>query len=91
VLGSVTSSVYAHKMSGAPAAARDSLAAALSVAHQAGSSDLAAAAREAFIQGVSKGLLVAVVAAGLGALIALRYLPARIAGQPAGEPVSATA
>jgi EmrB/QacA subfamily drug resistance transporter len=91
VLGSVTSSVYAHKMSGAPAAARDSLAAALSVAHRAGSSDLAATAREAFISGVSKGLLVAVIAAGLGALIALRYLPARIEHEPAGEPVAAAA
>jgi EmrB/QacA subfamily drug resistance transporter len=92
VLGSVASSTYAHRMSDAPHAARESLAGALSVAHQVGSSDLAATAREAFVAGASKGLLVAIVAAAVGALVALRYLPARGAeAEPAHEPETAVA
>jgi hypothetical protein len=78
-------------MSGAPHAARESLAGALSVAHQTGSSDLAAAAREAFVQGISRGLIVAVVAAAIGALVALRYLPARTKAEPVAEPAPAAA
>jgi EmrB/QacA subfamily drug resistance transporter len=85
VMGSVAASVYTDRMSAAPQAASDSLAGALSVAHQVGSSDLAAAAREAFVQGANKGLLVAIAAAAIGALLALRYLPARAAAQPATE------
>jgi EmrB/QacA subfamily drug resistance transporter len=91
VMGSVAGSVYADRMSGAPQAARDSLAGALSVAHQAGSSDLAAAAREAYVQGASKGLLVAIAAAAIGALLALRYLPARAPAQPAAETLAPAA
>jgi hypothetical protein len=75
-------------MSGAPLAARESLAGALSVSHQVASSDLAAAAREAFVQGASEGLLVAIAAAAIGALLALRYLPARAAAQPAAESIA---
>jgi EmrB/QacA subfamily drug resistance transporter len=85
VMGSVAGSVYTDRMSGAPQAAHDSLAGALSVAHQAGNSELVAAAREAFVQGASKGLLVAIAAAAIGALLALRYLPAHAAAQPAAE------
>jgi EmrB/QacA subfamily drug resistance transporter len=85
VMGSVTASVYTDRMSAAPHAASDSLAGALSVAHQVGSSDLAAAAREAFVEGANKGLLVAIAAATIGALLALRYLPGRAAAQPATE------
>jgi EmrB/QacA subfamily drug resistance transporter len=91
VMGSVAGSVYTDRMSGAPQAAHDSLAGALSVAHQLGSSELAAAAREAFVQGASKGLLVAIAAAAIGALLALRYLPARAAAQPAAESVAPAA
>jgi hypothetical protein len=41
---------------------------------------------------VSKGLLVAIVAAALGALLALRYLPARTTeAEPAPEVASALA
>ena len=88
VLGSVASSTYTHQIADAlsplPHAASDtagsSLGGALTVAHQIGGptgSQIADAAREAFIHGASKGLLVAIIAAALGALLALRYLPAR--------------
>jgi hypothetical protein len=88
VLGSVASSTYTHQIADAltplPDAAShtagSSLGGALTVAHQIGGptgSQIADAAREAFIHGASKGLLVAIIAAALGALLALRYLPAR--------------
>jgi hypothetical protein len=53
---------------------------ALTVAQQIGGptgNHVADAAREAFVHGASKGLLVAIIAVGLGALLALRYRPAR--------------
>ena len=88
VLGSVASSTYTHQITDAfsplPHAAGDtagsSVGGALTVAHQIGGptgSQIADAAREAFIHGASKGLIVAIIAAALGALLALRYLPAR--------------
>ncbi len=88
VMGSVASSVYAHRIGdavsslphGASESARSSLGGALTVAHHMGGptgNHVADAAREAFVAGASKGLLVAIVAAALGALLALRYLPAR--------------
>jgi EmrB/QacA subfamily drug resistance transporter len=95
VLGSVTSSTYAHRVTdaittmphSASDTARSSLGGALTVAQQIGgptANHLADAAREAFIAGVSKGLLVAIIAAAIGALVALRYLPARAdASKPA--------
>ncbi|HKE80818.1 MAG TPA: MFS transporter [Solirubrobacteraceae bacterium] len=88
VMGSVASSVYAHHIDtavsslphGAGDTARSSLGGALTIAHHIGGptgSHIADTAREAFIAGASKGLLVAIAAAALGALLALRYLPAR--------------
>jgi EmrB/QacA subfamily drug resistance transporter len=88
VLGSLASSAFAHRVAGATAglppgaghAARDSLAGALSVAHQIGGragGDLADSARAAFVQAADRGVLVAAVAAGIGVVLALRYLPAR--------------
>jgi hypothetical protein len=88
VLGSVASSTYAHEVAGALSplphgagdTARSSLGGALTVAQQIGGptgSHVADAAREAFIHGASKGLLVAIIAAAGGALLALRHLPAR--------------
>jgi EmrB/QacA subfamily drug resistance transporter len=88
VMGSVASSVYAHHIDtavsslphGASDTARTSLGGALTIAHHIGGptgNQIADAAREAFISGASKGLLVAIAAAALGALLALRYLPAR--------------
>ena len=95
VLGSVTSSTYAHWLGDAITSlphdatdtARSSLGGALTVAQHIGGptgNHLADAAREAFIAGVSKGLLVAILASAIGALLALRCLPARAdAAKPA--------
>ena len=88
VLGSVAGSTYTHQVAdavsplphGASDTAESSLSGALTVAHQIGGptgSQIADAAREAFIHGANQGLLVAIIAAALGALLALRYLPAR--------------
>ena len=89
VLGSVASSIYAHSMSGAPAAARQSLAGALAVAHRANSSALAETARSAFVHGAGRALLVAVGAAAAGSLMALRYLPGKQPAQASRLPSSA--
>jgi Major Facilitator Superfamily len=97
VMGSVTSSAYAHRIGaaasslphGAGDTARSSLGGALTVARHIGGptgNHVADAAREAFVAGASKGLLVAITAAALGALLALRYLPAR---NPEPEPTHA--
>ncbi|MCC6434911.1 MAG: MFS transporter [Acidimicrobiales bacterium] len=96
VVGSVFSSVYGPRIvdgfSGsvglpAPAveAARDSMAAAVAVAAQApeaGRSAVLDIARQAFMDGMSMGSRVAAVACVLGALIALRALPARAGTGP---------
>jgi hypothetical protein len=103
VLGSVANSTYTHQVTTAASAlphdagdaARSSLAGALTVAQQIGGptgNHVADAARDAFIHGVSKGLLVAIVAAAAGALLALRYLPAHnTEAAPAPEPAIAVA
>jgi hypothetical protein len=103
VLGSVTSSTYAHRISdaittmphNASDTARSSLGGALTVAQHIGgptANHLADAARKAFVAGASKGLLVAIIAAGIGALVALRYLPARAeASKPAPAAKNAVA
>jgi EmrB/QacA subfamily drug resistance transporter len=103
VLGSVTASTYAHRIGdaittlphNASDTARSSLAGALTVAqHLAGptANHVADAAREAFVAGVSKGLLVAIIASAIGALLALRYVPARAANvDPAPAPDHAVA
>jgi hypothetical protein len=94
VMGSVASSAYTHQVAtaastlphGADDTARSSLGGALTIAHHIGGptgNHIADAAREAFVAGASKGLLVAIAAAALGALLALRYLPARAAAKPA--------
>jgi hypothetical protein len=97
VMGSVASSTYAHHLATAASlphnasdTARSSLGGALNIAHHIGGptgNHLADAAREAFVAGASKGLLVAITAAALGALLALRYLPARTT-EPAPAPAS---
>jgi hypothetical protein len=103
VLGSVASSTYAHQVATALSplphdasdTARSSLGGALTVAQQIGGpagSHVADAARDAFIQGVSNGLLVAIIAAAAGALLALSYLPARnTEAEPAPESAIAAA
>src|SRR5262245_38506517 len=100
VLGSVASSAYTHQVSAAVsslphdagATAGSSLGGALAVAQHIGGptgNHVVDAAREAFVAGATKGLVVAIVAAAIGAVIALRYLPARNAeaGQPAAAEV----
>jgi EmrB/QacA subfamily drug resistance transporter len=98
VMGSVASSTYAHQVAAltplphdASETACSSIGGALTVAQHLGGpagNHVAGAARDAFVHGVSKGLLVAIIAAGLGALLALRYLPAR---NPDAEPAATSA
>lgn len=94
VLGSVASSAYAHKLAGGLAGlpeqarhtAHDSLAGALSVAGHVGGAaggEIVAAAREAFIAAANRGVLIAAGVAVLGAVLALRWLPARSAEEAA--------
>ena len=85
VIGSVFSSIYASKIvdlfsgAGLPGqaidAAKESLGAALQVAPPG--SGIAAAAKDAFVDGFHSGLWVAAGAALLGAIAVARFLPAR--------------
>jgi EmrB/QacA subfamily drug resistance transporter len=77
VLGSVLSSGYRGDMDGAPAAAHDSLSAALAVAARTGSDSLATTAQQAFVHGMHAAALVAAGIALAGALVALVFLPSR--------------
>ena len=100
VLGSVLSSRYGDAMSahlaGLPApaadAARDSVGAAMQVAHAAGGAPgaaLALAARVAFVDAMGVAVLVAAGVALSGAAVAALFLPARAsAAGPAPAPVS---
>jgi EmrB/QacA subfamily drug resistance transporter len=76
IVGSIMSSLYATGLpDAAPAAARDSLGAAVQVG------GLADAAREAFVHAMSRASLVVALVAALGAVIAWRFLPARSLGR----------
>lgn len=89
IIGSVLSSIYGSKivdaLSGTPApqeaidVASESLGGAMMVAQRIGSrgDQLVAVAREAFVDGLHGGAIVAAIAAILGAVIAAAYLPAR--------------
>lgn len=81
VLGSVMSSVYASNMPAqASDAARESIGAALGVAGQLGGASgraLADAASNAFVDGIGVALLIGAGVAGVGALLAWFFLPAR--------------
>jgi EmrB/QacA subfamily drug resistance transporter len=90
IVGSVMSSIYVSRiddvLAGQPipdtarARAEDSLGGALAVAGRLGGDlgpQLASAAKEAFIAGLHRGVVVASAAAALGALVAWRWLPAR--------------
>ncbi|HEX2039948.1 MAG TPA: MFS transporter [Acidimicrobiales bacterium] len=81
VLGSVMSSVYTSTMpDGLPAAARESIGAAMAIAGQAGEAPgrvLAAAASNAFVDGIGVALLIGAGIAGLGSVITWVFLPAR--------------
>jgi DHA2 family multidrug resistance protein-like MFS transporter len=72
IVGSIMSSLYASGLPGdAPAAARESLGAAVQVG------GVADAAREAFVHAMSRASIVVALVAVLGAVIAWRFLPAR--------------
>ena len=71
VVGSVTSALYTDRLpADVPAAARDSLGAAVHVGDLVGGT-----AREAFVQAMSTASLIVAVVAALGALMAWRHLP----------------
>ncbi len=92
-IGSLITSAYAdgirESFQGMPAealaAAQDSLGAALAIASESGAAGpaLALAANEAFVDAMRIGLYAGAAVAGLGAVIALVFLPAR--GIDAGE------
>ena len=92
IVGSVMSSVFSHRVddafsaAGAPAAAidaaKDGVGQAVAAARAAPVSasqvaELVHEAKDAFVTGLHRGILVSAGAAALGALIAFRYLPAR--------------
>jgi hypothetical protein len=88
IVGSITSTIYrSHLAGGLPSdvpataaeAAHDSLGAALQVSSALGASGshVAAAAKEAFVEAMSRASIVTAFVALLGALVAWRYLPAR--------------
>jgi EmrB/QacA subfamily drug resistance transporter len=89
VIGSVLSSLYDGRLAEragtsvpAPAldAAKESVGSALVVANQVGGDpggSLAAAARDAFVHGFTQASMVTAAVAVVGALVALRWLPAR--------------
>ncbi len=90
ILGSILSSAYRDTMAGATAlgalpaplagAARDSVGAATVIARQLGggaATAILAVAHAAFIDAMGRAVIVAAAVAGLGALIALLFLPAR--------------
>jgi hypothetical protein len=100
IVGSIMSSSYSSHMvsavKGLPpqaaAAARDSVGAATAVAHQAGplGASILRAAHVAFVNAMGDAVMVAAVAALLGALVSLMFLPARAAEESveSSQPVS---
>jgi hypothetical protein len=81
IVGSIMSSLYSTRLGDAvPAAARESLGAAVQ-----GSSTVADAARDAFVDAMSRASIVVALVAALGAFIAWRHLPARSIGSPSAE------
>ncbi len=104
VLGSLLAAAYRGTMDGAQAVqslpaplrdmARDSLVKATAVARQLGGEPGAAvlsAAQHAFVDAMGRSALVAAGVAVAGALVALAFLPARIAESPEASAEAATA
>jgi EmrB/QacA subfamily drug resistance transporter len=92
IMGSVAASLFASRMLPAlthlpatvAAQAKSSVGAAVTVGqHAPGSTghNLVDAARQAFVTGSDRAMLIAVAAALLGSLVAARFLPARAAGE----------
>ncbi len=96
VIGSLLSSRYRDDMeavTGAPAAAQDSLAAALGAAQQLGGDTgarIASAAQDAFTAGMHTGAIVAAAITVAGAILAALWLPAE-ATAPGGAAEAAAA
>ncbi len=98
VVGSIVSSLYGSRLDGAlpadvpapvAAVARESVGAAVQMTGGIGT-HVADAARDAFVHAMSRGTTVVAVMAGLGALLAWRFLPSG-APVPIGEPELASA
>jgi EmrB/QacA subfamily drug resistance transporter len=86
IVGSIMSSLYASGLAAdAPAAARESLGAAVQVG------GMADAAREAFVHAMSRASIVVALVAAVGAVIAWRFLPARAAANSELRHVDAVA
>lgn len=84
IVGSIVSSLYAAQLgAGVPAAARESLGAAVAL-----DGAVADAAREAFAHAMSRASVVVALVAAFGAFVAWRHLPAREAA-PTAEPQAA--
>jgi len=78
------SSLYTAQLrDDAPAAARESLGTAVQASER-----VADAAREAFVHAMSRASIIVALVVALGALIALRYLPARELEQQGAAPGS---
>jgi EmrB/QacA subfamily drug resistance transporter len=91
IVGSIVSSLYSNQLTlpdnlpaPAAAAARESLGAAVQVGGDVGT-QVAEAAREAFTHAMSRGSIVVACVAGIGALVAWRYLPAHAVEQLSEE------
>jgi EmrB/QacA subfamily drug resistance transporter len=80
VLGSVLSSAYSSNMQDAPAAARESLGAAVAIAGSMGGETgaaLTALARDSFVDGMGITLVIAAVVALAGSVATFLFLPSR--------------
>ncbi len=87
IVGSVVSSLYSNQLElpdnvpvSAAHAARSSLGAAVQIGGDLGT-QVGAAARDAFVHGMSRGSILVACVSGVGAVIAWRYLPARASEQ----------
>jgi EmrB/QacA subfamily drug resistance transporter len=89
LLGSLSAAAYQDRLAAAPAAARESVAAAVAIAGQTGDAALLAAARSAYVHAMSVVLLVCAVVALVGAVLVAIFLPARRAAVPAPGAVRA--
>ena len=103
IVGSVFSSAFGPRIAAACAglaappealrAARESVAAALTIANQAPAEirgPLVAAARVAFMDGMTAGCRITAGAAFAGALVALKFLPARAGAERAKAEVASS-
>ena len=79
ILGAVLSSGYRGALDGAPAAARESVSAGAALAERLGSAPLLDSVHGAFVQGMDSMLWVCGGVAALGVVVALTFVPRRVA------------